>query len=71
MLVLCESTLKLSKSILILAFKQMAMSSINKEELLPRLVFQSTKSGKIAPHIREIRLKRSKTWLRITDHNRG
>ena len=34
MLVLCESTLKLSKSILILAFKQMAMSSINKEELL-------------------------------------
>ena len=47
------------------------MSSINKEELLPRLVFQSTKSGKIAPHIREIRLKRSKTWLRITDHNRG
>ena len=41
MLVLCESTLKLSKSILILAFKQMAMSSINKEELLSPIYQQS------------------------------
>ena len=34
MLVLRESSLKLSYTILILAVKQMAMSSINKEELL-------------------------------------